>query len=622
MKIRQKLINFSLLTCTTITPIISLTSCSTISQYCVPILTNLNPFENGFNNSNDNFELIDPYLTYARDKNDNPLDKELTNIFSYLPTKYIYTSAFDNSFKLGINKFYSYNGYSSFDVNWSNNQKDLPYQIDTKTYYDKQWLATSDKNSSYLNSSHKINSYQNLINYACSNAINSVSFNFLTLLNYMNNFTNKIIDQTDTNKVNELLDNVFTHSYSNFNHGKKEGTQDEWTQNYDFYQFCYNNANLISSGDSQYKFGPYSLDWTQEYSGVDKGLNLENNTPFIKLQSFDLRNDLTHPFDINNEKNKSLQYILPINTAFTGTYTYDNVNKKYIWNKATSMSPYCIYTYDANDKKHEQDPTGIIGIANIPTLIHLSSVSSNYYNPTIKSNSINPNEWLISNDKIDNINKQIFKNKVWNNITKHVKIDKPQIDSVSFKQKFIERGISDNINYDDWKSNEFDQKNIDPTIKYWCDNKLIQPGDFIALAQYSLMDISFKYFDTNNNEVNFLTKMPYFNGFSAVVPAYFAFNLDYYSPIDNIKENDDHMILNFSQDSQMYEDWSNIIKTLAQLKTPQIDQTKYETSFDAFFNDPYMIFRWMFGGYLDNGESIVFTNSQSINSNNIYFNCK
>ena len=619
MRIKQKLINFSLLICTTITPIFSLASCSTISQYCIPILTNSNPLENGFKHSGDDFELIDPYLSFARDKdNNNPLDKELIDIYNYLSSKYIYTSGFDNSFKLGINKFYSYNGYSTFDINWSNGFENLPYRIDTKTYYDKQWLDTSDKNLGYLDLSHKINSYQNLINYTTSNAINSVSFNFLTLINYLNNFINKIINQTDIDKVDELLNNVFTHSYSKFDHGTKDGTQ-----NYDFFQFCYNNANLISTGNSKYKFGPYSVEWRQEYSGIDIGLSNNNNTPFIKLDTQDLRKDSDHPFDINNEKNKSLPYILPTNTSFTGTYTYDNENRKYVWNKAITMSPYCIYSYDTDDKKHEQDPTGVVGIANIPTLIHLSSVSSNYYNPTIKSSSININEWLTPKDQIDNINRQISKNKTWNNITKHVEIDKPKIDTVSFDQKFIERNATNTkYTYDGWTNDDFDENKIDPTIIYWYQEGLIQPGDFIALAQYSLMDISFKYYDTNNNEVNFLTKMPYFNGFNAVVPAYFVFNPDYYSPIDEIKENDNHMILNFNQDSQMYEDWSNIIKTLMQLKIPQIDNTVYDSSFDAFDKDPYMIFRWMFGGYVYENNNFVFNNSQEISSQEIYINGK
>jgi len=48
--------------------------------------------------------------------------------------------------------------------------------------------------------------------------------------------------------------------------------------------------------------------------------------------------------------------------------------------------------------------------------------------------------------------------------------------------------------------------------------------------------------------------LPYFSGVSALIPAYFAFNFDYYSPIDNIKENDENKILNFAEDSKMYKD--------------------------------------------------------------------
>jgi hypothetical protein len=53
------------------------------------------------------------------------------------------------------------------------------------------------------------------------------------------------------------------------------------------------------------------------------------------------------------------------------------------------MSPYCIYSYGKDDTKHEADPTGVIGIAPIPTLIHINKVTSAFYNPINKSNSIN-----------------------------------------------------------------------------------------------------------------------------------------------------------------------------------------------------------------------------------------
>jgi hypothetical protein len=95
----------------------------------------------------------------------------------------------------------------------------------------------------------------NLINYSASSAVNTTTFNLLTLLNYMNNFQNKIISATDDKTINSTLDNVYTHSYSSFNHGS--GSE---TKNLDFYHFCYDNANLISYGDSQYKFGPYDVD--------------------------------------------------------------------------------------------------------------------------------------------------------------------------------------------------------------------------------------------------------------------------------------------------------------------------------------------------------------------------
>lgn len=116
--------------------------------------------------------------------------------------------------------------------------------------------------------------------------------------------------------------------------------------------------------------------------------------------------------------------------------------------------------------------------------------------------------------------------------------------------------------------------------------------------------------------------MPYFSGFGAIIPAYFTFNADYYSPIDSIKENDNHMILNFAEDSKLYKDWINIIKTLTSFELPKIDTTTYSTSYEAFINDPYMIFRWMFGGYKDTGATIKFNDSDPVNSSSFYINHK
>ena len=136
--IKNKFVTSGVLICTTIAPILTLTSCSTISQYCPPITTGdeANPFANGFKHSGtagSDFSLLDPYLQHARDKGGTSIDPSIQN---YLPSRYLYTSAFDNSFKLTIDKFYSFNGYSNFEIN-SKNFPDNPYQIDINTYNDK-----------------------------------------------------------------------------------------------------------------------------------------------------------------------------------------------------------------------------------------------------------------------------------------------------------------------------------------------------------------------------------------------------------------------------------------------------------------------------------------------------
>ncbi|MBQ6954460.1 MAG: hypothetical protein IJP83_00055 [Mycoplasma sp.] len=633
-KIRKIIVSSSLLIGVIVIPSITLTSCSTISQYYLPVVVNSNPLDGGFVNSGSEFNLIDPYLDHARDINNNSEAID-DNVANYLPTNYLYTSAYDNSFATTLSGLYSYNGYSNNTWNYKNDEgitfPDFPYQTDLGTIRDKRWLNSTDDKFKFVDANNQISSYMNLVNYSASSAVNTTTFNLLTLLNYMNNFQNKIISATDDETINSTLDNVYTHSYSSFNHGS--GSE---TKNLDFYHFCYDNANLISYGDSQFKFGPYDVDWTQTYSGVDTGLSIDsqhiNNTSFISLNCvIDLTKDGTgyNKFDVNNDSNKSLSYLVPTNPSFTGTYKWNIDDNDYDWTPAAEMSPYCIYSYGKDDTKHEADPTGVIGIAPIPTLIHINKVTSAFYNPINKSNSINVYDWLTPKNKINDINSAIKNTQAWDNIKKHTGNVEPAIDSVSYTQKFTERKDGRiEYKYDDWFNASFDAKNIDPTIWSWTqtetsDKMMIQPGDFIALAQYNLANVVFTYKDTSGGDVKFKAQIPYFAGYSAVIPAYLVFDLSYYSPIDSIIAQDKQIkILDFSQSSNLYQVWSKLITTLTSNDYPKIDSTVFYTTHDAFLNDPYIIFRWMYGGFNETNNNISFVNSGIIDSDSIIQNNK
>ena len=635
-KAKKLILNSGLLIGAIIIPSVTLTSCSTISQYYLPVVTNLNPLQGGFSNSGAEFVLNDPYLSHARDKDNNPFGPVYTNAANYLPTNFLYTSSYDNSFATSISGFYSYNGYSTNTWSYKDDEgttyHDIPYKSNLGTIRDERWLSSADTKMNFASSGGEIASYMNLLNYTSSTAVNSVTFNLLTTLNYMNNFQNKIIAAVDDEKINNTLDNIYTHSYSSFNHGTGSDKN-----NLDFYHFCYDNANLLSNGDSQYKFGPYDVNWEQSYSGVDTGLNIDeshkNNTPFINLEDvIDLTQDGTgyNKFDVNNESNKSLSYLIPTNTSFTGTYKWSVDDKDYVWTPDENMSPYCIYSYKKDDEKHESDPTGVIGIAPIPTLIHLNSVKSAFYNPTNNSNSINVYDWLTPKNKIDDINSIIKTTKAWDNMKKHTGNVQPAIDTVSYTQNFVANDSRVGYNYEGWLGNTaFTDKDFDPTIWNWIsqtdttDKMMIQPGDYIALAQYNLTSVIFTYKDTTGADVKFKAQIPYFAGFSAVIPAYLVFDIDYYSPIDNvITESKRVKILDFSSTSKMYKAWSNIISTLTSNDYPSINTDTFETTHDAFLNDPYMIFRWMYGGFSESPNNISFVNSGIINSDLIIQNNK
>lgn len=636
-KLKKIVISSGLLIGVIVIPSITLTSCSTISQYHLPVVVNLNPLQGGFANSGTEFKLIDPYLNHARDKDNNPIAPDNTNIANYLPTNYLYTSAYNNSFETTLSATYSYNGYTTNTWNYKNDQgttfHNNPYQVDLGTIRDKRWLNSADVKLNFNDMSNRISSYMNLVNYSASTAVNNVTFNLLTMLNYMNNFQNKIISATDDETINNTLNNVYTHSYNSFDHSSGSDIK-----NLDFYHFCYDNANLISYGDSQYKFGPYDVDWTQTYSGVDTALGIDqiyaNNTPFISLNNvIDLTQDGTgyNKFDADNDSNKSLSYLIPTNTAFTGTYKWNVDDNDYDWTPAPQMSPYCIYSYGKDDEKHEADPTGVVGIAPIPTLIHMNSVKSAFYNPINKSNSINVYDWLTPKNKINEINSIIKNTQAWDNMKKHTGNVQPAIDSVSYTQIFTKNsGERVGYNYTGWLDNaSFIQKDIDPTVWSWVnhtgsgDKMMIQPGDFIALAQYNLANVVFTYKDTSGADAKFKAQIPYFAGYSAVFPAYLVFDSSYYSPIDSvIAENKQIKILDFSDGSKLYKAWSKIITTLTSNDYPKIDTTAFNSTYEAFLNDPYMIFRWMYGGFNETSNNISFVNSGIIDSDSIIQNNK
>jgi hypothetical protein len=112
-KIRKIIVSSSLLIGVIVIPSITLTSCSTVSQYYLPVVVNSNPLDRGFKNSGSKFNLIDPYLNHARDMNNKPIAPNDTDVYNYLPTNYLYTSAYNNSFVTTLSGLYSYNGYSN-----------------------------------------------------------------------------------------------------------------------------------------------------------------------------------------------------------------------------------------------------------------------------------------------------------------------------------------------------------------------------------------------------------------------------------------------------------------------------------------------------------------------------
>ena len=572
-----------------------LTSCSTISQYFIPVWSK-SPFNN-------NVVINDPFLQYARNKNNIAINE--TNIVKFMPNSYIYKSAFDNKFNPTISRMVGYTGFNNYQWD-SNGDANHPWVINESDLINKKWLDYNDKKLTYSDNTASIgnlSSYENLFNSIAINAVNSVSSNLITTLNYMLNNQNKIIGLKNNDEINKRLSIMYTNNENGFIHSSNE-------DNLDLYRYSYSAANLISDGKSAYKFGPYSIDWDILNCGINTNNELIDCS-FIPLNTvYDLREK---SFSIGNEYNKNKSYIIPTNESFVGKYTYNENNKKFDWSASENMSPYCVYTFN-NDER-----TDVISIANVPTLIHLNNVTNAFYNPLKNTSSLFFSDWLSKPDEIDKINKAIKKTNHWSTF-KDKTNSEPKIEHLSYQQVTGDDSSRNNTqpNYDDWCDTEdTETKNkFDPTILQWINNNQIHFGDFIALANYSLLNIEFSFKNDGNQILYFKTKIPYFSGFSAVFPAYFAFFADSYKQTNVYKKGKEDIttafsryVFDFSESSKLYKRFSNLILDLAKYDAfPAKEKQMYATTYDAFKNDKYFIYKWMYLNdptFFNNGSNLT-----------------
>lgn len=562
-----KTLAFPLLGTSLLLPTITLTSCSTVSQYLIPVATK-NPFGS--------INLNDPYA--AKGRYDDTTSVSSTNV--HLPSSYIYTSSYNTSYQASVSGQYGYT--SAITPTWSYDSnidlsKTNPYLYSQNQVNTYGWYSTGDDAIQYSSGSG-LKSYENLINYSAIFGVNTISADLVSLMDYIYIYLNEIISQPGADNVDKLLSVALTNSSNGFDHGSADiGSQ----QNIDFYQFLLSNANVIANGNSAYKFGTYQVDWTVKDSPID---SYNPNSIFIPLNTtYDLSSKYGEPSD------SSQAFIIPTNESYVGTYAWNEENNSYDWMQASSMSPYCKYTYDDDGK-----PVDISGIANVPILIHLNSLDSSFYNPSKNLSSIQPTDWV--NTDTEGVSKAISNSKSWNQFVKQNKVSSDVTNLSSTNTSLDLSSTTSAFNYSDWWFKDFDSTKIDPTVKKWVDNNEISAGDFVILANYSFItiDIQYKFLvDGSENTTHFKTKIPYFSGFSGFYPAYMLFtSQDAYIKVNDSDDNSSYCI-NADSNSYLYNMLSDAISHLTEHKF-ETEPKNYTSNNDAFINNPNMLLYWIF----------------------------
>ena len=629
-------------------PALTLTGCSNISQYCIPVVTDGNPFSIGGSEES----ITDPYRLTNWGYYNTPEPEEESKVaesytispqYLQLPAGYIYTSEYTSAFEPKMNGMY---GYCNFNKpEWKHEgptteptgQLDNKYMFNRKNDYDWAWRGVTSSDLTYTTSG-ALSSYQNLNITNSITAVNSVTNWLLTDFNYMNRYLNNVVGQKKEDDIKKDLTYLFsgqTTDTSKFSYGEYEDSKSN------FYQYVLDNANLLSTASSKYKVGPYDVGLTlKDISGfgsednVMKGFGQSTN-PFLKLEMKDLSKyeyGFSDKSGTNTPNDYSQPFVFPTNNDFTGTYLWDGKDTKnpvYTYSVPKSgesfLNPYIKYTYKENSETKKKEISDFSYIATIPMLISPSHILSAYYDPSTNlTNTIQPADWLTKNSSIDDINKQLKNENSWEDFKKNVDLPDLNVTTLSFDQNSsygnndLEYTTKPTTNpYSSWMSEDvqkaYNEKKMDPRIYDWITNGDINFGYWIALANYSTFVVNFqsKYKEGTDPEIKtqcVKALLPYFSGFSTIFPAYMLFpNADCYKQTNTDAE-DGAAEKNFYHieyvGSGIEKDVKNSISALTDNKLPDTTKT-YKNTADLFKNDPYMPFIWSFGKLDDTNTAIV-----------------
>ena len=624
-------------------PALTLTGCSNISQYCIPVVTDGNPFYVGSSG------ILDPYRSgygyYNTPEPESATTKEayqITTPYLQLPSGYLYTSEYTSEFNQKVNGMYGYCNFNKPEWKHEGPISDLndKYEFNRKNDYDWAWRGVTSDDLQHL-SNGALSSYQNLNIGTAIASINTATNWFIKDFNYMNSYLNTIIGQKKEEDINKSLLYLFTGKTSdtnNFTFGSDSNDKSN------FYQFYLDNANLLSTSASKYKFGPYNVGWTfKDISGFGSTDPImtnfgESTNPYLNLTMKDLSKyeyGFKDKSGVNTPSNKDQPYVFPVNENFTGTYLWSNKdtkNPEYTYTapktESTFLNPYIKYTY----KDNKISDFG--SIASIPMLISPKHIQSAYYDPSKNiSTAIQPADCLTKNTQanLDDINKKLKDEGSWNDVKKNVNLNDLNVTTLTFDQKssyslndldYTDPSTVDNP-YSSWMTSEVSEAyksgKMDSRVKNWIKHGEINFGDWVVLANYStfIVNFQYKYTDSDGEQTQCIKALlPYFEGFSIAFPAYMLFtNADCYKEVNSTVED--------GQEKTYYIEYANTglekdvnasISALTDYKTPEFKT--YSSTADMFKNNVYMPFIWNFGKLGEQG--VVSGQIESVNASKYY----
>lgn len=611
-----------------ILPATTLSSCSTISQYICPIETV----------NHQAYKVSTRYRTNGIDENNKPLTSDFTTVNT--PTEYSFKMNFDNSFTPQISNSYAYTNQTSYTYKYQNNgEAHDKYQYNTKSLSNKQWLDPNTLNTnSYNQQTGIITSVDNLINLGANQATNQVSYELINLFLMLNNIQVKVIQTINKQKYTDSWKDGYKRLGVLIGNNDQLTTSDipaplafnfdNSTNNWrkDFFTYLYAHNNDLSYGGTHYSFGPYAIDWN-EVRITNSEEN--NNGSYLSLNDSAFKDG-----EITIDENHQNYYT---NTKWAGQYQFntDNFELKL---DSTYQNNYLEYQF--GDKDEGNEPTAIKATASVPVLINLNAIANGFYNPSVNNQSFHASDWIYKQDEINKINETIKNKGSWNSLTTNNLVDLKGTDKYLDNVVYYQRTNNKQANQHklNWNANEkalfkgFASKGegdittitAEPTVKTWIDDNLIQPGTFVALANYTLhaTNATVKH---GYKEYTVSYSVPYLSGFSELFPSYMLFDANNYKVINKDKGNYQHTVIDPVKIKSALE---GLVKNLTvnpqnpnQPVLPDAKAQTYDSEYVNWTQNKFFIFEWLFG-LNDNAAFNFKTANTNVSSTNIEFSSK